>query len=61
MDKMLTRNHHFEMQVQEHGIGNCSIKGKNDKDEGDEGNESNRVGSDAHQNRIEEQRNPKPA
>lgn len=48
-------------QVQEYGIGNGPIKRKDDQDEGDERNESNRVGSNAHQNRIEEQRNPKLA
>lgn len=48
-------------QVQEYGIGNGPIERKDDQDEGDERNESNWVGSNAHQNRIEEQRNPKPA
>lgn len=59
--EMLTRDYCFELQVQEHGIGDCTIKRKDDQDESDERNQSNRVGGHAYQNRIEEQRNSKPA
>ena len=55
------RDRRFELQVQEHGIGNCPVKRNDDQDEGDERNESNWVGSYAYQDRIEEQCNPKSA